>query len=267
VVIAYFYFSQLAEMRIATQASTKAAAAAAESLDASGAQFVAAINESKWQTKAQLDAAGASQKSAGAAQSAAQTAQDSLTKAQRPWIGVVGQPTIVEFAFAKDLDNRNIVKLSLTLNITNYGSSPALHLGSITLGDFMDYKWQGSFETADYLRTITMNSACFFAGSSAQKTLVQGGHPGRKDEWFKANPEGFTIFPSQQFSMLNSSINEPYTQEDLKKPLYIFACIAYGDQFDKVVHHTKYCYVTPGPIGSFSPQQGLLTCGIATGVD
>src|ERR1035438_8087110 len=79
--IANFYYGQLTQMRVATEASTKAANLAADTLDVSTGDFERTMRQLRYQTKAQVDSAAASKTSS-------ETTRLELTKVQRAFISV-----------------------------------------------------------------------------------------------------------------------------------------------------------------------------------
>jgi hypothetical protein len=126
--VACVYSGQLTQMRIATEASTKAANLAAEALDENRGQFERMMQQVIHQTAAQAIAANGSAKSADAAKGANEIAGETLRRSQRPWIGIIGAPLVNEFSAVVDPKDHTIVNIKLSFQIMNYGTSPALHL-------------------------------------------------------------------------------------------------------------------------------------------
>jgi hypothetical protein len=84
--IAYVYYQQLTQMRIATEASTQAVNLASDSLEFSASQFDRAMHQTVDQTVSQYNGTKASIKAANAAKSAADTAKDTLHVSERAYI-------------------------------------------------------------------------------------------------------------------------------------------------------------------------------------
>lgn len=125
-VIALIYYGQLSQMRIATEASTKTAQLAADSLEYNAGQFDRNMRQIIYQTVAQAEAAAASQKAANAAKSTADTAVNQLELAERPWIKyeshfepVAGKPEQSSFSLGID-------KIpNIPIRFINVGKGPA----------------------------------------------------------------------------------------------------------------------------------------------
>jgi hypothetical protein len=233
---------------------------ASEAVAENKREFSSTLKELSRQTKAQTE-------TANAAKSAADIARDALKRSQRPWVGVVGVPTITEFSVGLDQTGHRTVNGKIAYTITNYGTSPALFVNTDARPDWLKFQFQG-WKTQEWLVAQPMKSACWFAEqSTAEREII--GLSTKKPEKFTANPRGYTIFPTQQFATVDSTNvswgQKPSDVDD--KPLYIFGCIAYGDQFAKTIHHTRYCYMIPAPISGFTAGKPPLSCPISTNAD
>jgi len=210
---------------------------------------------------------------ANAATESARVARDTLTVSNRPWVGVVGTPTITDFSIKPRTNNRTEIHVDMSYQVTNYGSSPALHLNFHIIPDFLNYKWQGSFATQEYLIQNPMKSACFFADQFVIDRPLIGAYPrpGVEKEKFVAKARGLTVFPTQKLVINEggADLDEGSNLDALKgKSLLLFGCIAYADQFGKkVIHHTRYCFQIPAPIQDFAAGKPVETCGITTDAD
>lgn len=88
IIIAYFYYSQLGQMREAAQASTKAANAASESLEFSNGNFDRMMQRTIDQTTAQIQSAEAAKDAIAQAQKSLQASIDNFHQEQRAWVGI-----------------------------------------------------------------------------------------------------------------------------------------------------------------------------------
>jgi hypothetical protein len=183
--------------------------------------------------------ANVGKKAAEAAKTAADTARETLVRSQRPWVGV-------DEIRVLPTDVSGEVKIKLGFFVRNYGPSPALHeyLGWTPL--------LGSKYGADeqHRELVTMgDEACrgigaLISGATAVRTEGKG--------------VGYSIFP-------NSRIYDDLGGEwglsgrDINLPLHIVGCIGYLDQWH-TVHHTMFCYETPGRAIDFMRNHTLLPC-------
>jgi hypothetical protein len=261
IIYATVALGQWREMIRAADASAGAANTAVKALEENKRQFDETLIQMQAQTAEQ-------DRTAGAAEGAANTARDALERSQRPWIGVVGMPTVSNFRAVVDSRNHTVVTGKISYQVMNYGTSPALHLNSDITPDFLNFKWQGSFATHQFLIQQSMRAACFFAEQLVTKHIVLGARQGQ-DEKFQMQAMGYTIFPTQSLTLPDYPINmdDGSDPTDTKnRPLYLFGCIAYGDQFNKSIHHTRYCYQIPAPITNFTGGS-VPSCGISTDAD
>jgi uncharacterized membrane protein len=85
-IIACIYYGQLTQMRLATEASTRAVQLASDSLELNQGDFERSMRQIIHQTKSQIDAANASQSAATAAKGAADTAKEALHVSERAYL-------------------------------------------------------------------------------------------------------------------------------------------------------------------------------------
>ena len=118
------YIGQLNQMRIATEASTKTAALAADALDYNTSQFERMMRQLRYQTKAQVDAANAGVTSSGAAKSAAQTAKAAFEVSNRPYVDIIGAAA-AKFENGQGLSK--LTELHFEAQFKELGPVPALN--------------------------------------------------------------------------------------------------------------------------------------------
>jgi uncharacterized membrane protein len=112
VIIAFIYYGQLTQMRVATEASTKATQVAADALDLNSGQFDRMMRQAIHQTIAQIHAAQGSVNGATAAKSAATTAKETLHVSERAYVSF-GSPEI------------DVSKKGMSIPFTNSGHIPS----------------------------------------------------------------------------------------------------------------------------------------------
>jgi hypothetical protein len=120
-----FIALQWREMHAGGQDTHDLAVAAGKQADAAGKQ----LDEMKKQVTDTHDLAVAAQDQAKAAKKTADTAHDTLTRSNRPWVGVESVRITQPIRFIKAGDEKNpayFVDGSLEIVIKNFGSSPAL---------------------------------------------------------------------------------------------------------------------------------------------
>lgn len=206
-------------------------------------------------------------KTANAAKSAAETAHDALIRSNRPWRGVTGIPIVLDLR--PPIETQNMLVASMTMVVKNYGPSPALYV-NIYPGSFISTATDVKSSLDEDRRAE--RAACVMASMSVteqiSKTLV-----GDKVEDVIVPPMGQTIFPNEpaKFYFSDQRFNFRDPVELANKGWRIVGCIAYTDQFstksNPIIHHTLFCYHTPGVIKGFIPSQGLVPCNISQHAD
>jgi hypothetical protein len=111
VVIAWIYYNQLTQMRLATEASTRTAQLAADALDYNTGEFERNMRQLIHQTASQAASANASAETA----KAAETANINALNSERPWMGATLE--VQDFEVAKIP--------TFTVTFYNTGKSPA----------------------------------------------------------------------------------------------------------------------------------------------
>jgi hypothetical protein len=154
---------------------------------------------------------------ANAAKNSADTAKDTLTRSQRPWLGIDHAPTITFYPVGA-------VPAATAVVIRNFGPLPALGVGY----DLRTLNFHSS--VADYNKVL--DNSCNIAELS---TMKYGG-----------TAFGPSIFPNQLFTMFSATQEggTPYNERigDASE-FIIIGCIAYIDQVsDKPIHHTTLCF-------------------------
>lgn len=117
--IACIYYSQLTQMRLATQESERAVQVAQDSLEYTSGQFDRAMHQTLNQIADQHRSTQASLKAANAAQSAAQTASSQLELTDRPWLSA---DVAMASPFTFDTSGGHI---AFVLSLKNDGPTPA----------------------------------------------------------------------------------------------------------------------------------------------
>jgi hypothetical protein len=178
----------------------------------------------------------ANRKAANAAEGANVAAHDALVRSQRPWVGVVGTPTI-----SRVTKDERTVEVQPTFRVKNYGPSPALYLNLVPEGGGIpEYPW-----IAGYQAPAPTVLACKIAEDVAKGHLANAMRNGKTSP-IKVPAGGFTVFPNEPLDLSNSMAG--YSQpENPKSGFTFYGCIAYGDQFGKVIHHTPFCYQSTTP--------------------
>jgi hypothetical protein len=115
---------QAVEMRRATRAAEESTETSSKLLNENAWQFRQTLREMRAQTRAQLNAAAASQTGADAAKSAATTAKDALVIGNRPWIKVL--PGIIKpLTFDVGRNGGQMATMTLRNHLENVGQSVA----------------------------------------------------------------------------------------------------------------------------------------------
>jgi hypothetical protein len=192
--------------------------------------------------------------SAHAAKSAADTAQDALVRGQRPWVGVLGVPTIKG---PVQMMGPNLA-VDFVVTVKNYGPSPALHTRVLAGGFFPE-----NIKSVDDL---------FRQWSDAADSVCEGAAVDLKQiyrlpSWNNLPPSvqlhpvsGSIVFPNDVVGteIEVQTANKP---EALNTVFDIVGCAAYGDQFGKAIHYTRFCYGSGGTAKQLSPSSKLHLCG------
>lgn len=140
IVIAWIYYNQLTQMRLATEASTKAAQLAADALEYNAGQFNRMMRQTIHQTASQAVSATASTIAANAAKSAAGTAdatlksnQAAFRQGQRPYLwgkprGMFAQKSKQEFWIFEETEKKEGFRMGVAVSLLNSGHSPAVNV-------------------------------------------------------------------------------------------------------------------------------------------
>jgi hypothetical protein len=184
-------------------------------------------------------------KATHAAIKSADTARDALIVSQRPWVSVT-KPFRAEVTQVK----KNEFSIRTLIPVKNFGPSPALKVIAvwkmipITANEF------GIVEEEAPVKEI-IDSMCGTAELVSDPTLFQ---------------EGFTLFPNEALTRDGKQTVIIENPSDVVTSA-LGGCIAYRDQFNKTVHHTRFCLENTGPFMSFKKTGALVPCNIATGAD
>jgi hypothetical protein len=117
--IAWIYYSQLTQMRLATQESEQAVQVAENSLEYNAGQFDRSMRQTLNQLADQQRATRASTKAANAARSAAETASAQLELTDRPWLSA---DIAIATPFTIDASGGHI---AFQISLKNGGPTPA----------------------------------------------------------------------------------------------------------------------------------------------
>lgn len=170
----------------------------------------------------------ANRDAADAATRAANTAQDSLVKIQRPWVGIVGYPDLLEpLKIGQYLDSK--VKAILQ----NFGGAPATHV---------------------VMRLIVPASPEIGTNEIPWTCKIP--------EMEIASGAGVYIFPNNILPYVTGSQgNSGYGSKPVAGtvPFRVIGCIVYSDQF-KTIHHTTFCYYSNSSISQAKPHEPMWPC-------
>jgi hypothetical protein len=180
----------------------------------------------------------ANKNAADAAKSAADTAHAALVKGNRPWVGVDGSPSLLE-----PLLIGNSVNAKIHFVLKNVGTSPALHVNVSAVVP--------AYETGglDELQRVA-NAMCASADDSSKPLHGEAIGP--------------YIFPADTIPRNIGSQSGP----GIPKPVHaelsfnIIGCIAYLDQFQEAIHHTRLCFTNGLSIAETKPNQPLKPCAV-----
>jgi len=208
---------------------------------------------------------------ATATKQAADTASDTLTKGSRPWIGITGIPVVESITPGQA---KNTFTVNLTPVIRNYGSSPALLVTVTVVSDIIR---EGESSIKEHLQEISIleQHACQLASASLKREpamtfTVRNGVTTQGQT--TVPPMGLTVFPNEPAPY---PLATDYTYRDAtdlaSNNLRLVGCAAYTDQFSTekhpVIHHTLFCYHTPGALKDFTPQERLVPCLLSQNAD
>src|SRR5271167_2110223 len=146
----------------------------------------------------------------------AETARDALIVSQRPWVGI----TTPIHAKVSQVKNDEFVIVT-TVSVKNFGPSPALKVIVICT-------MAGTIEAEQLEQEITSN--CNLAEVVTDPSILK---------------TGFTLFPNEVMTRDNNQtvkIEHP----EMAFGAVFGGCIVYRDQFDKSIHHTRFCLKSPG---------------------
>ncbi len=209
----------------------------------------------------------ANKKAADAAKSSADTAHDALVRSSRPWIGVIGSPVVLDLRPA--LDTQLMLAASMTMIVKNYGPSPALYM-NIYPDSFISAATDVKSSLDEDRREE--RAACIMASMAVTEQHSKA-FVGDKMEDVTVPPSGRTIFPNEpaKFYFPSGKFNYRDPAELASKAWRIVGCVAYSDQFSTqerpTIHHTLFCYHTPGTVKDFIASQGLVPCNISQNAD
>jgi hypothetical protein len=183
-------------------------------------------------------------------QKSADTARDALVRGQRPWVGVVGVPVVKKavYRLGKNLG------VDVSILAKNYGPAPALHV-HMEAGWFHPQTYRGM---ADYIQQwdSAVDDLCGAASSDLEqiyKLPPFGNLPS-----IVPPLSGATIFPNDTVGQDTGAQTGSF--ELLKENFSIVGCIAYGDQFGKEIHHTRFCYSSYAPASQLTTSTPLRLC-------
>lgn len=240
-IAALFVCLQWYEMHTGGQDTHDLAVAAGKQADAAAKQADSArlqLEEMKKQVSDTHDLALAAKDQANAAQKTADTAHDTLTRSNRPWVGVESVQITQPIGFLKAGDGKDptyFVNGSLEIIIKNFGSSPALSVKT-----FME-AYDPSFFTKEKFDPKEPFAQLRKVGEST--CAVADGANG----FTKKSPKlfGGSIFPTEGVTY-NSGIPGFAKHEfQVGQFIQLVGCIVYRDQFGEMTHHTHYCFVAP----------------------
>jgi hypothetical protein len=165
-------------------------------------------------------------------------ARDTLVYSQRPWVHPpvpvrLTQPLVLE---------PNKIAASGIIEMKNYGPSPAISVVVIldVVADIKEYK------------SLSDN------GCSMIERMT-------KENEFSKGKFGPPIFPQETiYQPFNISDAVPHPNVTV---LYFPGCIIYRDQFGKTLHHTRFCFETPGLAKDFTQKDALVHCNIGQEAD
>jgi|SRR5271157_219785 len=133
IVIARIYYCQLVQMRIATEATGKAAQAASDNAAIATLALWQNQESSDFTLQQMAEQSDAQAKSADAAKLAAESAKGTLTlqqKAQRPWLGIVGGTISAtgeqQYALSINPPLVAVFVRKVSFEIQNFGAGPAI---------------------------------------------------------------------------------------------------------------------------------------------
>ncbi|MGA3264574.1 MAG: hypothetical protein ABSC47_11080 [Terracidiphilus sp.] len=199
-----------------------------------------------------LDQANATRKLAAQAEISAGIAKESLTKGNRPWLGVDGSLTIrriemktVVLDEGRQVQNHVVVEPDFT--IKNFGNAPAFmvttNIGQVSTQNYSDVK--------EYFKEVEtlQNTSCAEADSSSSST---------------GKESGGMIYPDNTQGTAIAAIayvhgGPPNSVERYDLPLTLVGCISYRDQFS-IRHYTKFCFTSDAPMSSLVKGDRLRQC-------
>ncbi len=172
---------------------------------------------------------------------------------QRPWVGVFGEPTIESSVQVLG----SMLAVDAKIVFKNYGPSPAIHAQVRPAWYF-----QHDINNAGDLSKQWNREADTLCESAADELKQMYRLPPIWDKHippFQFPPMGHVVFPNDTAEQ-KVKIETPDKPVALSSEFAMVGCIAYGDQFGKVIHYTRFCYASEGTAKNLSPSSKLSPC-------
>lgn len=223
--IALIYWGQLKEMRVATDAATKAAKAAESSLQ----EMKTGSGATDTHTLAQqaVNQAANTADLVKIAKTQADVAADTLRRSQRPWVN------------AESFEVKRIV-LPPRGRFNIYGVLTMKNTGTSVANE-------GWAEMVALSNNAAVLSKKWDAACKLMDTQMAASHESAKrglgDTW----PIGFVLAPDQETNSMGFGMGGDFTQIDIFQGFYLSGCAKYTDQF-KRLHTTMFCFIPDRPV-------------------
>lgn len=172
-------------------------------------------------------------------------AQDALTVSQRPWVGITTPIHAEVIQFKQDEFG-----IRTWIPMKNFGPSPALKVMAVWLMTDPIMVHGGIIDEEGPV-TEAIESSCSLAELVTEPELLRN---------------GFTLFPSEELRQ-DRTQTVRIADPGAVPMAALGGCIVYRDQFNKFVHHTRFCLKSPGSFLSFKQTGVLETCSIGAGAD
>ena len=174
----------------------------------------------------------------------ADAAHDAVTRSNRPWVGIDSVRITAPISFipaGTEPDITYFVQGSMEMTVKNYGTSPALSVGTYVeaYDPAMFFPAQGSkANPGDPLAPLRKfgEYVCAMADGLTKQSQKQSGG---------------SIFPTQT-TIYDMGI-PGFSKRDIQSGHFIqlVGCSSYRDQFGEMTHHTRYCFIAAvGKLGS-----------------
>jgi hypothetical protein len=225
-IIAYFYFGQLTEMRVATEASTKAASLASDALELNSGDFERTMRQLRYQTKAQVDSANAAKDTSKTAVDSIKKSRDAFRDDQRAWLGMVGEH-VSQFERGKPI--------GITVEFFNSGRTPARKVYVHTMMTLSAKPLTGP----GTMQKLKLASAVF---QPVESVAPQGHYEMVIGKPFAVGQ----VISEEESATVKLAISHFDDIQSMKQIVYFYGELSYEDVSDRS-HLTQFCVFISDP--------------------